>query len=87
MNQNPDALKYEGAPIARPFPNALPALVVRALAALDVDLLSDRFQVPRVDATRLAAEMVENEPYRDGATRPLVTRNSADERRCAGCPR
>jgi hypothetical protein len=27
MNQNPDALRYEGGPIARPFPNALPALL------------------------------------------------------------
>jgi uncharacterized protein (DUF2236 family) len=27
VNQAPNALKYEGGPIARPFPNALPALL------------------------------------------------------------
>lgn len=27
MNQSPNALRYEGGPIARPFPNALPALL------------------------------------------------------------
>jgi uncharacterized protein (DUF2236 family) len=27
VNSNPDALRYEGGPLAKPFPNALPALL------------------------------------------------------------
>lgn len=61
MNQSPDALKYQGGPIAKPFPNALPAtLYVAVDETIENEILTELAQE---FAEEIFAEMEDAFPH------------------------